>query len=75
MQQATCIATANKTCKEMGGAQAAPTPLMSRLGLTPAIVRQAFVRRSFRSFAGGGAVPLMSTGELTINIHRLNGTL
>jgi len=27
-------------------------------GLSPAIVRQAFVRRSFRSFAGWDAVPL-----------------
>jgi len=28
------------------------------------IVRQAFARRSFRSFAGGDAVPLTITGEL-----------
>ena len=33
-------------------------------GLTPAVVLQAFVRRSFHSFAGGGAVPLTITGEL-----------
>jgi len=32
-------------------------------GLAPAIVRKAFVRRSFRSFAGGSAVPLTTSGK------------
>jgi len=38
------------------------------LSLALAIIRQAFVRRSFRSFAGGGAVPLTITDELRIFI-------
>jgi len=37
-------------------------------GLVPAIVRLPFVRRSIRSFAGGGTVPLTISGELWIFI-------
>ena len=60
----------------MSGAQAAlgATPLMpvgrsvQLSNRPPAIVRQAFVRRSFRSFAGCGAVPLTITDEVRIFI-------
>jgi len=43
-------------------------------GLAPAIVRQAFVRRSFCSFAGRGRSAADDHWQ-TMNIHRKVGTL
>jgi len=71
MQQETCTAAAIKLARKSAvpkrrhaldacrssGRIVHPDP-------APEIVRQMFVRRSFRSFAGGGAVPLTITGEL-----------
>jgi len=75
MQQATCIAAAIKVAGKWTATKRRHTLDACRsIGLSsgrtvhthlaPAIVRQAFVRRSFRSFDGGGAVPLTIPGEL-----------